>query len=202
MKSPRTRVLGISILVGHLLVASRAFVPPSIHPVKLERPTSLRSTLSDKDADQKQSPFPIKVVKTSFNKVANHNSNDNKNCLELDSVGRLRLCNSPDVLLQGLDPQTWSATRPVSGKTNSLFLHTSHPESLPEHQTSLGSLISCRRLIACARKYLAKVPLLQLNAITTQITNPIVSNRLGFVPRTKPLLDGPQNRSQRRRHSL
>jgi hypothetical protein len=79
-------------------------------------------------------------------------TNMSKHCLELDPVGRLRLCHTPDILLQGLDPSVWSASRPASGKSNSLFLHTCHPESLSEHQTSLGSLISCRRLLACARK--------------------------------------------------
>ena len=141
--------LSIAVLVGQLAISTDAFAPqsrPALHQVKrsplVQPSTFLHSTLSDKETDQR--PF-----------LTTEDSSDNEptNCLELDSVGRLRLCNRPDVLLQGLDPKVWSATRPVSGKTNSLFLHTSHPESLPEHQTSLGSLISCRRLIACASKY-------------------------------------------------
>jgi len=146
------------MLLWQLVVSTYAFVPPSgsaFNPLLKKQlgtlgPSAsflLRSTLSnkdlqDKDVDQKPQ-FPLRLER---------HEEDQKNCLELDSVGRLRLCKRPDVLLQGLDPKVWSATRPVSGKNNSLFLHTSHPEGLPEHQTSLGSLISCRRLLACARQ--------------------------------------------------
>jgi len=147
---------------------THAFVPSSLHkpfsvvlkkaddPKRSFTTVLLKSTLSTKE-DTVQQQFESdndfhRQLKSRNNK--NSKKDDDSHCLELDEVGRLRLCNSPDVLMQGLDPQTWSATRAVSGKSNSLFLHTSHPESLPEHQTSLGNLISCRRLIACARTYL------------------------------------------------
>ncbi|CAB9520651.1 Galactinol--sucrose galactosyltransferase [Seminavis robusta] len=95
---------------------------------------------------------PNKLKGKKIRVIAKKAKEEDANCLELDPVGRLRLCHTPDILLQGLDPSVWSASRPKSGKTNSLFLHTSHPESQSEHQTSLGSLISCRRLLACARQ--------------------------------------------------
>jgi hypothetical protein len=47
----------------------------------------------------------------------------------------------------------WSATRPPSGDNRALFLHTSHPKEEAEHQTALGDLISCSRLLACSRTY-------------------------------------------------
>jgi raffinose synthase len=166
--SQSTVLLSIAMLLWQLVVCTQSFVPPSrpallvgssVHRLKKSdpsafghgRPASLqKSTLSDKDVDQ-QPQFPLELELERHDDDDNDDS-DEKNCLELDSVGRLRLCKRPDILLQGLDPEVWSASRAVSGKTNSLFLHTSHPESLPEHETSLGSLISCRRLIACARQ--------------------------------------------------
>lgn len=200
-------VLSIAlVLVAQLTASTQAFVParrPTLRQVTRSatstlsnhhnRPTThLLSTLSDKDTDQKL-PFSLND--------ANHEEEGDKNCLELDASGRLRLCKSPDVLFQGLDPEVWSATRPNSGKTNSLFLHTNHPESLPEHQTSLGSLISCRRLIACARKYSywrydCVACFGSCRPMTFSLT------RCWLLSRTKPLLDGPQNRSQRQGHSL
>ena len=95
-----------------------------------------------------------------------NDDSDNNNCLELDSVGRLKLCHRPDVLLQGLDPSTWSSSRPKSGANNALFLHTNHPEQAAVHQTSLGSLISCRRLLACASKYYVMFVLVVTNCAT------------------------------------
>lgn len=163
-----------SLVALLLMVASvHAFAPakrPSsslglYHAVKVDhghplRPPFLKSTISEEEEVE------AKVLKKIEEEVSAHllkqiqdkqqqqteNTTKNKHCLELDPMGRLRLCHTPDILLQGLDPSVWTASRPASGKSNSLFLHTSHPESLSEHQTSLGSLISCRRLLACARK--------------------------------------------------
>ena len=86
-------------------------------------------------------------------------ANNNNNLLELDeSTGCLMLGqqnkDGSGILVKGLDPSTWTATRPQNGKTNSLFLHTSHPEERAEHQTVLGDLISCRRLLACSSMYI------------------------------------------------
>ena len=71
--------------------------------------------------------------------------------LELDSTGCLRLGDGAGVLVKGLGP-TWSSSRPLNDDKSALFLHTSHPEERSEHQTSLGDLISCSRLLACSRK--------------------------------------------------
>jgi hypothetical protein len=124
------------------------------------RPSYLKSTISNeekveatflKKIEQEVEAHLLQQIRDKQLQQTDDTKNS-KHCLELDPVGRLRLCHTPDILLQGLDPSVWSASRPASGKSNSLFLHTSHPESLSEHQTSLGSLISCRRLLACARK--------------------------------------------------
>jgi hypothetical protein len=163
-----------SCLIALLLVVAsiHAFAParrPSslglYHAIKVEhghplRPSFATSTISEEEEVE------AKVLKKLEEEVEAHllqqirdkeqqqtdSTREHKHCLELDPVGRLRLCHTPDILLQGLDPHVWSASRSPSGKSNSLFLHTAHPESLSEHQTSLGSLISCRRLLACARK--------------------------------------------------
>ena len=156
-------VLCLSMLLLLLLASSlQAFAPLSRRPALV---VGHGSTLSSSLGYSASTPTPITVLKSTVSedevvqatkpKAANQYitpAKDDHHCLELDPVGRLRLCNRPDILLQGLNPAVWSSSRPVSGKTNSLFLHTSHPESLPVHQTSLGNLISCHRLIACARK--------------------------------------------------
>jgi hypothetical protein len=73
--------------------------------------------------------------------------------LELDPTGCLRLGDGADVLVKGLDPSVWSATRPPSGDSEALFLHTSHPLESAGHQIALSDLISCSRLLACSRTY-------------------------------------------------
>ena len=79
---------------------------------------------------------------------------DKKPCrLDLDDQGCLRLDQSTKVLLDGLNPLIWSASRPDSGETNCLFLQTSYSNELAEHQNALGNLVSCQRLLACSRTY-------------------------------------------------
>lgn len=72
--------------------------------------------------------------------------------LELDLVqGCIRQGNI--VLLNGLSPSIWSATRVKEGDDTSLFLHTRHAKEKAAFETALGDLISCNRLLSCARKY-------------------------------------------------
>jgi hypothetical protein len=80
--------------------------------------------------------------------------NISRHRLELDSTGCLRLGDGADVLVKGLNPSVWSATRPPSGDNRALFLHTSHPKEQAGHQIALSDLISCSRLLACSRTYI------------------------------------------------
>ena len=84
-------------------------------------------------------------------------SNFENSILDFDeSTGCLKLgdeTDSDDILVKGLDSSIWTASRPLNGDTSSLFLHTSHPEESSEHQTVLGDLIACRRLLACSSMY-------------------------------------------------
>jgi hypothetical protein len=56
------------------------------------------------------------------------------------------------VLLNGLNPNVWSAVRPEDGSANGLFLQTSYPTYEPLHESTLGELVSCERMLACSRK--------------------------------------------------
>jgi hypothetical protein len=73
--------------------------------------------------------------------------------------GSLRISNGPSnhqgeeqVLLNGLNPKVWSAVRPEDGSANGLFLQTSYPTYEPLHESTLGKLVSCERMLACSRK--------------------------------------------------
>lgn len=71
--------------------------------------------------------------------------------LELDTEqGCLR--QGPRVLLNGLNPSIWSSTTVVPGDDTSLFLHTRHAKERSQFEYTVGDLISCQRLLACARK--------------------------------------------------
>ena len=142
--------------------AVQSTLSSSSKPSRREYVVAVTSTLSDNaaiprgrnDTDLQQQQQQQQQQSAVSIRNNQNSDNNNKNCLELDSTtGTLRLCNRPDILLEGLDPSVWSSSRPPSGTNNALFLHTAHPESAAVHHTSLGSLISCRRLIACARKY-------------------------------------------------
>ena len=173
--SPLSRRLLLLLLLAFSVQVHYAFVPSSRRASPLLLGSNInnkngRSALSSRSSNP-TAPATIVVKSTvSDNEVSsrgrngtdfrpattiftNNNDDEDNNCLELDSLGRLRLCHRPDILLQGLDPITWSSSRPKSGANNALFLHTNHPEQAAFHQTSLGSLISCRRLLACASKY-------------------------------------------------
>lgn len=76
--------------------------------------------------------------------------------IELDNDGRLRIGHTDGgiTVMDGISSSIWSATRPAGcddGKSNSLFLHTSHPKDKSEHEASVGRLLSCRRFLACSR---------------------------------------------------
>lgn len=80
-----------------------------------------------------------------------------KQKIELDESGILRIQNGP-VLLDGFDPTRWKGLPTVHGERqrdqdglSSLFLQVIHPKERAQHELSLGSLVSCNRLLACAR---------------------------------------------------
>jgi raffinose synthase len=81
-----------------------------------------------------------------------------ENILQLDESGRLRIQKGP-VLLDGLEPNTWTGIPPVHRDNendqdgcSSLFLQVTHSkERSAQHELSLGSLVTCNRLLACAR---------------------------------------------------
>lgn len=84
-------------------------------------------------------------------------TSSNHASLELDlEQGCIR--EGPRVLLNGMNPSIWSATRVAEDDDNSLFLHTRHTKESAQFETPLGDLLSCNRLLACAREYQILVP--------------------------------------------
>jgi len=156
MRPRRFLLLSLTVLIS----TTNSFVPHSSFTSKnllditrefdvrlrLSGATLIKSTLSDHNhISVESSPFPE-------TRYEEDDDDGDDHCLELDPIGQLRLSNQSDILMQGLDPKVWSFSRPANGDTHALFLHTLHRERKPAHETSLGSLISCRRLLACARK--------------------------------------------------
>lgn len=88
-----------------------------------------------------------------------HRIDDERLTLRLHSDGKLRLGKTGPVILDGLLSSTWSAIEPATDDysypldhtSTSMFLKATHPNDSSEHQLTLGSLVSCRRLLACAR---------------------------------------------------
>lgn len=82
----------------------------------------------------------------------------NKRRLQLHSDGKLRLGQEGLVILDGLSPLTWTGIQPsavddysVDPTATSMFLKATHSKERSEHELTLGSLVSCHRLMACAR---------------------------------------------------
>jgi len=84
--------------------------------------------------------------------------------IDLEADGTLRIRSKVDnddneddstketILLNGLmPPGLWSSSRPISKSTDALFLHTQYDRELSEHQSQLGALTTCHRLLACSR---------------------------------------------------
>ena len=76
--------------------------------------------------------------------------------LELNEKGQLRLGTDGPVLLDGLSPKTWTAMAPTASSSSSsldtsLFLRARHDRPSDTHELSLGNLVACQRLMACAR---------------------------------------------------
>jgi len=94
--------------------------------------------------------------KGNVDQVVTRISQGKQHRLDLDSEGNLRLNGGPTVLLNGLTPSVWSASRPESTSVNgdnygSLFLHARYADELAEHENKLGDLVACNRLLACSR---------------------------------------------------
>eukprot|EP00957_Ditylum_brightwellii_P058918 4467802-Ditylum_brightwellii.AAC.1 len=75
--------------------------------------------------------------------------------LDLDSKGRL-VVNEKDVILDGITPSEWSTSRSSIAEesevlSSSLFLITHHSAESAQHETELGKLVTCNRLLACSR---------------------------------------------------
>jgi hypothetical protein len=141
------------VLLAFLLSTSRAFSPsrPSQLTTRWRNPTCR----SDLKQIILQTATDGVLTEKRLHGIDGPKVPDNisRHRLELDSTGCLRLGDGADVLVKGLNPSMWSATRPPSGDNRALFLHTSHAKEEAEHQTALGDLISCSRLLACSRTY-------------------------------------------------
>ena len=131
------------LLLGHFYSLHEAFSVCPNRPSRLTRISkniNLETTTTDLLTEQELKQDDYQQT---------HNSGQ---FLILDEMGSIRTGDGSNVLLKGLDPSVWSATRPSSGETSALFLHTFHANEQVEHQTTLGNLNSCRRLLACSRK--------------------------------------------------
>lgn len=80
-----------------------------------------------------------------------------QNILDLDQRGCLKIKNGP-VLLDGLETSIWSGIPVISSARrrgekgiSSLFLHTTYSTERAQHILSLGNLVTCNRLLSCAR---------------------------------------------------
>lgn len=149
------------IVLSFLLIASEAFSPASKPSLFTSTLTSTDEKISARQSNARHTHLSLKVATDDRiselllddELEADNNAIGNRHRLELDASGRLRLGDGPDeVLMQGLDPSVWSASRPSSQDQNSnaLFLHATHTEDLAAHQTVLGDLISCQRFLACS----------------------------------------------------
>lgn len=141
------------LLLGCLLWTSRAFSPRG----RFQTNSGCRNRKCETDETKKLLTIATDELISEERIQVKDNGKElgDSSChrLELDdSTGCLRFGDGADVFLKGLDPSLWSSTRPPSGNKSALFLHTSHPKEQPEHQTALGDLISCSRLLACSRK--------------------------------------------------
>jgi raffinose synthase len=74
--------------------------------------------------------------------------------LELNQKGHLRIHDGP-VILDGLLPSTWTGMAPTVSEEedgfSSLFLRATYSKEKAVHETTLGHLHSCHRLLAVAR---------------------------------------------------
>ena len=131
MTKPSSCLL-LVLLAFSVKVEVQAFAPscrrPPLHLVKESTgslsSTLIKSTLEDKDVerlsrarnstDYAAPSASRRVVATTTTKEEDNSHNEERNCLKLDPLGRLRLCNRPDVLLEGLDPSIWRASRPAT----------------------------------------------------------------------------------------
>jgi raffinose synthase len=77
--------------------------------------------------------------------------------LQLNPDGKLRLGRNGPVVLDGLSASTWTGIEPsaadysVDPTATSMFLKATHSAKRSEHELTLGTLVSCHRLMACAR---------------------------------------------------
>ena len=105
---------------------------------------------SPTETDQQTGTLPETTKSSSTSSSLGVHKNVHR--LELDHQGNLRLDDTQTVLLNGLKPSMWTASRPLGDeKHSSLFLHTCHSKECAEHESSLGDLVACRRLLACSR---------------------------------------------------
>lgn len=149
------------IPLSFLLIASEAFSPARKPSLFTSTSSSTDQTNSARQSKARHNPFALKIA--TDDRIAELLLNDDveadntainsRHSLELDAFGHLRIGDGPnEVLMQGLNPSVWSASRPPSPDQNSnaLFLHASHTKDLAEHQTALGDLMSCHRFLACS----------------------------------------------------
>jgi len=126
------------ILLSFLLGSAYSFAPPlklSRH-VQDVRAKHLPIASAPPEAPEVLPPVEVKTQTSSAP-------------LELDEQGCIR--QGTRVLLNGLNPSIWSATPVEEGDDSSLFLHTRHAREKDQFENALGDLISCNRLLACAR---------------------------------------------------
>lgn len=136
------------ILLSLLLGSSYAFAPP----LKLQRQLrDARAASALHLAPPRTSVPPL--VPEALSPIVDETQtvSEHAACLELDQVQGCIRQGSRRVLLNGLNPSIWRGSRVVEGDDSSLFLHTKRTEKSAKLETSLGDLVSCKRLLACAR---------------------------------------------------
>jgi hypothetical protein len=205
------------ILISFLLSASEAFSPDSKPSLFTSTSTSTHQRISARQSNAGNKHFALKIATDDRiselllhedDLEAKNNPTNSRHRLRLDASGDLRLGDGPDeVLMEGLSPSVWSASRPPSHDQNSnaLFLHASHTKSLAEHQTALGDLISCRRFLACSSTYTTASKMETLtfwSAHTSFILSHVCAFSIFFTYRACALLDGPQGWRQCQGHTI
>lgn len=146
-----TNYLFFALLMGGV----QAFLPASVPGNQRSRSWHRPSTIASETSPSTDSERTLQSVSFQGFQGKEEEEEEIPSRLVLQD-GSLRLHSAhsgPQDFLNGLNPDEWSATRATEGDESSLFLHTSHAQNLAEHESTLGELLACRRLLACSRTY-------------------------------------------------
>jgi len=149
------RFMIADIVLSFVLLTSNigeAFRTPIVTRNKVRSP-GLRMVVTNIDSGNVAVKLPN--ARSSQSSAGKVNPGSALGRLELDKEGRLRITDGPTIM-EDLSPATWKGISAVSEEEvgdaiSSLFLHTTLPAGSAQHALSLGSLVSCNKLLACAR---------------------------------------------------